>query len=301
MGFRAVAAMAVVALVVLAWHHLRTRPWRGSLKATVGLLLLPAGLLAVADAYTVYLYAHGCLAPAGGVWRAVGLLVLAAANGALALSALAAWRRAAGIERVLAGLPRLDAPTAARLASALPGLKDVTLRVCPADTPVLFTAGKRRPTIVVSRWVLAHLDDQELTSALAHELGHIAHGDSRLLTLVHALCPGGLGLFEAQLRHLSADLEQRADAWAAAHTADRLALASALVKVSRFSIPAERAYAPAFAGQSSAVQARVQTLLTGPTAPKASPAAWWPVAALVAGSLFLALQAVSRLCGVSAG
>ena len=299
-GFRAVLALALTALLLLAWHRLRSRPWRQSVQTTVGLLLLPSLLLLAADGYALYLFTVGCVTPAGGFWQATGLGALLLANAALAVSSTRAWRQQRHMRRLVDALPALDAGAAGRLALALPGLRDVSVRVCPGDQPVLFTTGKRRPVIVVSEWVFAHLDEQELIAALAHELGHVAHGDGRLLLLVHALCPAGLGMFHEPLRQLSVALEQRADAWAAAHHADRLALASALVKVSRFSLP-RQASAPAFAGQASSVQSRVQTLLAG-AGPARGPAwsEWWPLAAIGLGTLFLALQAVGHLCGLHA-
>ncbi|MFN3429490.1 MAG: M56 family metallopeptidase [Candidatus Sericytochromatia bacterium] len=301
MGFRAVVALALTATLMVAWHQLRTRTDRASVQTTLGLLLLPALLLLVADGYALYLFAHGCAAPGGGFWQATGLGALLLANAALAASSWRAWRQARHIRRVVNALPRLDEALTQRLAIALPALSGVSVRVCPGDQPVLFTTGKRRPAIVVSDWVLANLDEQELIAALAHELGHIAHGDGRLLLLVHALCPGGLGLFREPLRQLSLGLEQRADAWATATLADRLALASALVKVSRSSLP-RHAPAPAFAGQAGTVHTRVKAMLDGdimPPAPHWSD--WWPVVALGLGASFLALQAVSRLCGLHAG
>lgn len=301
MGFRAVVALALTATLFMVWHHLRSRPRGRSVQTTIGLLLLPALLLLVADGYALYLFVHGCPNPADGFWKSTGLGALLLANSALAASSVRAGWQHRQIRRAVNALPLLEEGVTQRLARALPDLSGVNVRVCPGDQPVLFTTGKRRPVIVVSDWVLANLDEPELVAALAHELGHIAHGDGRLLLLVHALCPAGLGLFRESLRQLSVGLEQRADAWAAATNIDRLALASALVKVSRSSLP-RHAPAPAFAGQASSIQARVQAMLDGDGAPPATTwSEWWPIVALGFGALFLALQAVSRLCGLDAG
>lgn len=300
MGYRAVVALAFVALLTLAWHRLRSRAWRGGVSTTFSLLMLPALLLAVADLEALYLFARGCATPSGGFWRTLGLAALALANSAMLASSLLAWRRKRLVDRVVAALPPLDAAVSARLIRALPALSGVSVQVCPSDTPVLFTTGGRRPVIVVSRWVLRHLDAQELVAALAHELGHIAHGDGRLLWLVHALCPGGLGMWREPMRHLSLGLEQRADAWAAARVGDRLALASALVKVSRFSLVTP-APAPAFAGHAPSVAHRVRALMDGEAiAPESAWMDGWPVVALALGGLFLAVQLVSRFCGLHA-
>lgn len=301
MGYRAVLALAVVAMLALAWRQLRARPWRGSIPATFSLLILPALLLLAADGHALYLYLNGCISASGGSWRPAGLSALALANAGLAASVFSTWRKQLRLSRVVHALPPLAGETADRLAIALPALAGVALRVCPADHPILFTMGGRRPVIVVSSWVLAHLDEQELVGALAHELGHIAHRDGSLLFLAHALCPGGLGLFGEELRQLSSGVEQRADAWAAERTADRLALASALVKVSRFSLPRRPGPVTAFAGQTSAVQARVNHLLAGATASRErSLRPWWPLLVLAVGMAFLLLQIVSRFCSLHA-
>lgn len=286
----------VIALSALAW--LRLSPWRTSLPAAVGVLFAPAFLIAVADAYALYLLVKGCALPFGGLWRAAGLAILAIANGALALRGARAWREARRLARVVSALPLVDGAIADRLAASLPALAGVSVRRCPLDGPVLFTTSLPAPTIVVSAWVLEQLDEQELVAALAHELGHIAHGDSRLLGLVSACCPAGPGVFASARRALGAHLERRADAWAASR-ADRWALASALVKVSRQALAGVPAAAAAFAAQPSSVQARVQALLDGP-APAASRWDGGFLLALGLGVLAIAWHFVARLCGVSA-
>src|SRR5690349_154082 len=49
--------------------------------------------------------------------------------------------------------------------------------VCVDDRPIAWTYGVIHSTIILSTWMLSHLDQQELEAVLAHELGHIARHD----------------------------------------------------------------------------------------------------------------------------
>jgi Zn-dependent protease with chaperone function len=101
--------------------------------------------------------------------------------------------------------------------------------------PLLFCAGARRATLVVSRAAAALLDPGELRAALAHELAHL----NRLDPGVSWLLMGARALqcfnpaFQVVARAMAHDAEGRADERAAAATGDRLALASALLKLFR--------------------------------------------------------------------
>ncbi len=101
--------------------------------------------------------------------------------------------------------------------------------------PVLFCAGMRRPVLVASRAAAALLDPRELRAALAHELAHL----NRLDPGVSWLLMGARALqcfnpaFQVVARAMAHDAEWRADERAAAATGDRLALASALLKLFR--------------------------------------------------------------------
>jgi Zn-dependent protease with chaperone function len=125
----------------------------------------------------------------------------------------------------------LDDVAAAHRA-ARPGLHYVDARA-----PALFCAGVRRPVVVVSRGALELLDGEELRAALAHELGHLDRWDPALswtLMGVRAL------LFfnpvaQVVARAVTRDAEWRADERAGA---DRLALASAIVKLHRAGLAA---------------------------------------------------------------
>jgi Zn-dependent protease with chaperone function len=204
------------------------------------------------------------------------------------------WAR---IRRCIHTLPTLDKRTTAVLQEAFPILKGVTLRVCHREEPQAFTVGWRQPCIVLSPWVLENLDRQELLAAMAHELGHIRHKDNLLLFLVHSLCPGGLALpyLQRQLAHLTALLELRADTVGAALSGDRLALASALVKVRRAVHSQVVLQRPSFVGQPSLLRARIAALLAE-SAGKLRYREWTLLAVLAVGSVLLLSQATRQLC-----
>ena len=108
-----------------------------------------------------------------------------------------------------------------------PALHFLDARAC-----TLFCAGVLRPVLVVSRGALDLLDAEELRAALAHELAHLDRRDPALSWLL--MGARGILFFNpvAQVvaRALARDAEWSADERAGG---DRLALASALVKLHR--------------------------------------------------------------------
>ena len=141
-------------------------------------------------------------------------------------------------------LPRPDPPTSAEGLAVAAALEEVAGRMrvpvpplvfLEGAGPVLFCAGVRRPALVTSRAAAAILDPKELRAALAHELAHL----NRLDPGVSWLLMGARALqclnpaFQVVARAMAHDAEWRADERAAASTGDRLALASALLKLFR--------------------------------------------------------------------
>ncbi|HEY4387664.1 MAG TPA: M56 family metallopeptidase [Ktedonobacteraceae bacterium] len=59
----------------------------------------------------------------------------------------------------------------------LRGIAPVAIRICAEMRPLALTYGIRRPEILLSRWMLAHLDKRELEAVITHELMHIARHD----------------------------------------------------------------------------------------------------------------------------
>jgi Zn-dependent protease with chaperone function len=150
---------------------------------------------------------------------------------------------------------RFAAPAAARGADATRaraafdrltrqmGVAAPPLVVLDEEAMVLQCAGVRRPSVLVSRAACDTLDDQELEGALAHEIAHLERRDPALGWLLMAA--RALLWFnpvvQVLARGVTQELERRADERAAAVTGDRVALASALLKVFRATDGAYRA------------------------------------------------------------
>jgi heat shock protein HtpX len=99
------------------------------------------------------------------------------------------------------------------LIERLCGLADMPaprLLVMPTDVPNAFSAGRspKNAAIVVTRGLLARLDDEELEAVLAHELAHVANRDAFVMTIVAAPCILGRkllwGLFSVPFGNQSA-------------------------------------------------------------------------------------------------
>ena len=161
------------------------------------------------------------------------------------------------------------------------------------DELLLCNVGCIRPRVLVSRGVVRLLDDEELAAGLAHELAHVVRRDNLKRAVAEVTCfaapvliwwadalrlavsPGRLFLFDLALglsvglalRMLLMPLlvhwqERRCDEWAAAATGDRLAVASALIKMAR-SRPAMTAVpqpATAFAFHGDPLTRRIRSL-----------------------------------------
>lgn len=192
----------------------------------------------------------------------------------------------------------------------------------PLSRPLALTWGILRPRIVLSTWMLEHLDEQELEAVLAHEVAHVARRDSLVVWLAtllrDAFCY--LPTTRAAYRRLHQEKELICDDLAIRSTGQPLALASALAKVWDYTLkaPARPALPGARLAQAvpvgladtlgNAVQGssashemedRIQRLLslspeslTG--APSQSGKVWW----LRAGELGLVAASVVGLFGV---
>jgi len=101
--------------------------------------------------------------------------------------------------------------------------------------PSLFCSGVRRPAVFVSRGALDLLDAGELRAALAHELAHLARRDpARSWVMLGLRCLMCLNpTFQVLARALARDAERLADERGVELGADRISLASALLKLHR--------------------------------------------------------------------
>jgi len=139
--------------------------------------------------------------------------------------------------------------------------------------PLVAIAGWLRPRLYVSRVVLEHCTAAELEAIVAHEAGHLRHGDPWRLLLVHAspdllgLVPSGAGIAS----RWAEAAEEAADDHASVSPARSLDLASALIRVARLAGSTTRGDLPLTAlYRGGGVAPRVTRILDRP--PDALPA-----------------------------
>lgn len=167
-----------------------------------------------------------------GIEVALAVLPTAVAAGALVLGTarlILMWR-VVSRRGVLA--PKALLSRAARLATCL-GVRAPHVYVCALDQPLALTYGVLRPTVVLSRWMVEHLDARELDAVLAHELAHAARHDFVVLWIASVLRDAFFYLpaSRAAYRLLRDEKELACDDLAIATTRRPLGLASALAKV----------------------------------------------------------------------
>lgn len=154
----------------------------------------------------------------------------------------------------------------ARLALRL-GIAPPRLLVCALDRPLALACGLRRPVVLVSTWMLVHLDRRELEAVLAHEVAHVARRDFLTAWLATALRDAFcyLPASRAVFRQLQREREFACDGLVVAATGRPLALASALVKVWHPTLGGPcAAVAPSLVGDGEAIEARIARLLADP-------------------------------------
>lgn len=119
-----------------------------------------------------------------------------------------------------------------RLAEQL-GVPRPRLLLWASNRPLALTCGLRRPTVILSSWMVERLDAREMESVLAHELGHAARRDYLVNWLATVLRDAFFYLPTIWMayRQLQADKELASDDLAVSLTRRPLALASALAKV----------------------------------------------------------------------
>ncbi len=101
------------------------------------------------------------------------------------------------------------------------------------EKPLAFTCGIFRPMIVLSTWMVEHLDQRELEAVLTHELEHVARHDYLVVWLSLVLRDAFFYLPTCQnaYRQLQHEKELACDDMTVRVTQRPLALASALAKV----------------------------------------------------------------------
>ena len=115
---------------------------------------------------------------------------------------------------------RLDGPSA-------------RVRLVLVNRPLALTCGLRSPTILLSTWMVEHLDRRELEAVLAHELAHVARRDYLMCWLATILRDAFFYLPTSWIayRQFQQEKELACDDSTVGVTHRPLALASALAKV----------------------------------------------------------------------
>ncbi|HLV86872.1 MAG TPA: M56 family metallopeptidase [Candidatus Sulfotelmatobacter sp.] len=186
--------------------------------------------------------------PLGGVplllsVAGIGLAAAGVAKGALALfrtcRAVSAWKNGALPVKTLAAVPVLQVTTAA---------------------PAMTAAGIVHPTILVSAAAQELLSQEELRSALQHELVHLRRRDNLRKLLLRCVAFPGMSKLEARWTEAT---EMAADEAAVSSSREALDLAGALIKLSRVRTECASAELTAALVQSPAsmMNARVERLL----------------------------------------
>lgn len=195
--------------------------------------------------------------------------------------------------------------TADRLASRL-GIRQPRILVRSLNRPLAVTFGWMWPTVLLSSWMLEHLDSGELEAVLAHEVSHAARHDFALMWLATALRDAFWYLPASHEAHrrLAAEKELATDELAVAITRRPLGLASALAKVWQAAVdPPSFAFAPALAADPACLEGRIARLV-GVSAPdvasirRATGVHLHMSVAVVAGLLLGAAGGVTLLLGL---
>ncbi|HEY7726158.1 MAG TPA: M48 family metalloprotease [Anaeromyxobacteraceae bacterium] len=288
----ALVAALVVEALVRAWGVARPAERQAlRLVALAQPLVVTPLLLAAWPGRAEEAFLDGWALLVGRRWDEVRILRWSAFD-AFAAGALAAGALLFAMDLVplLRGRRRRSAaavPAAGDLAAEAADLcrragRPVAVRVLDLPGPAVWCAGVRRPAVLISRGALELLDPAERRAALAHEIAHVARRDP--------LTSWGLFAARAALffnpvaqvlgRAAAREAERRADDLAGELCGDRLALASALLKLHRAGAPPPRTLPfgsalaePLRRARSHDAEVRCRRLLDGDAPPPAPLAA----------------------------
>jgi Zn-dependent protease with chaperone function len=278
--------------------------WRQRRSVQILALMLPLVSLGLGLGGLLHFIGQACLSRAPfwdallGVTLPLGMALVMLGAFGLGLLRVILMARNVAHSAVPAGpqLQTLADDLARRLGAARPR---VLLR--PAHQPLAFTSGVVQSTVLLSTWMVEHLDQHELEAVLAHELEHIARRDYLVICLATILRDAFFYLPTSRVvfRQLQQEKELACDDLAVGVTQRPLALASALAKVWQHAIEgagfAQCSTAQLLTGSIASMNGRIERLLATPK-PAAPPAC--PHRQVLSISLFpliglLVLQAVN--------
>jgi len=272
LGFFSVLLVTLGSYIALGLLH-RTGCWSERRGVQFFALMMPLVSLGLGIGAVHHFTGRACLsrAPSWDALLGVALpLAMALATlGALGLGGV----RLALMARVVArsGVPA--APELQALADDLAGrLGAARTRVLlhASDRPLALTCGLFRPTVLLSTWMLEHLDRRELEAVLAHELEHVARRDYLVIWLATMLRDAFFYLPTswAAYRQIQHEKELACDDLAVCATQRPLALASALAKVWQHAVERPRfgylGSAQSLTGMGQSMNSRIERLLATP-------------------------------------
>jgi len=139
-----------------------------------------------------------------------------------------------------------------------------------SDRPLAFAFGLWQPTVLLSTWMVEHLDSRELEAVLAHELEHVARHDSLVVWLATILRDAFFYLPPCRAAYLQLQREKElaCDDLAVSATHRPLAMASALAKVWLHATEGPRAArfgkVQSMVGDGELIDGRLERLLAQP-------------------------------------
>jgi Zn-dependent protease with chaperone function len=276
--FLLLSLLLAAVISVSGASFLRLLPVGGRRSAALSVLGLPPAVVLLGVSHLVPRFWQDC-APLVG-WDRVASFGLLGLLGAMGFGALGLnLTRLALVDRLLPACSALCDPVVRADTEALAarlGVRTPCVRILRSAEPLAAAGGLWQPNIVLSTWLIDHLDRDELQSVLTHELAHLVRRDyllrwiARLLRDATAYLPGSW----YALQVLEDDEELAADALAVGATRQPLAMASALGKVWRaVTAPHDAGFAglPAYAATSAELlEQRLSRLLNGDLRPSSA-------------------------------
>ncbi len=230
-----------IALVTLGSYLLlgilyRLEDWSSRRDVQFFVLVVPIVSLGLGLGGLHHFAGRPCLSRAPS-WDSLLGVTLPLAMGLVALGALGlSLLRITLMGRVVARRGVQASPAIQSLADDLAerlGAVRPRVRLYAYDRPLAFTSGLFRPTVLLSAWMVEHLDRRELEAVLAHELEHVARRDYLVVWLATMLRDAFFYIPTSwtAYRQLQHEKELACDDVVVATTHRPLALASALAKV----------------------------------------------------------------------
>ena len=235
LGLSSIVLVTLGSYLTLGMLH-RIGPWSQRRDVQCFVLAVPILSLMLGLGGLHHFSGRPCLSRAPS-WDALLGVALPLAMGLIALGALGLGMvRLALMRRVVIRSGVSADSDLQALADALAeglGVVRCRLLLCAYHRPLALTCGVFRPTVLLSTWMVEHLDRRELEAVLAHELEHVARRDYLVIWLATVLRDAFFYVPTSwpAYRQLQQEKELACDDSAAGMTQRPLALASALTKV----------------------------------------------------------------------